>query len=93
VNASGTVRKLDEQRRIDAMLRWGIVFSFFWFGGIGSIFALGAGWKAQRMIEESGNLLRGGIRARWCIVLGGIGSVLGLAIVSIGLFNNLMNAF
>ncbi|HEX4208811.1 MAG TPA: hypothetical protein VHY56_00345 [Candidatus Binataceae bacterium] len=91
--ASGIIRKPGEQRRIDVMLRWGIVFSFFWFGGIGSIYALGAGWKARQLIRESGNSLRGGLRAQWCMILGGIGSVLCLAIISIGLFNNLKSAF
>lgn len=78
-----------QQRGIDAMLRWGIVFSFFWFGGIGSLFALGAGWKARRLILASGNTLEGRFKAWWCMVAGGIGLLICLTVAGIGLFNNL----
>jgi hypothetical protein len=82
-----------QQRRIDAMLRWGIVFSFFWFGGLGSLFALSAGWQARKLIVESGNALEGRFKAWWCMIVGGIGSFICLAVIGIGLFNNLKEAW
>jgi hypothetical protein len=78
-----------QQRTIDAMLRWGIVFSFFWFGGVGSLFALTAGWKARRLIMASGYSLEGDLKAWWCMLVGGTGTFICLTVGCIGLINNL----
>jgi 6-phosphogluconate dehydrogenase (decarboxylating) len=75
------------QGDLDRLLRWGIVFSIVWLAGVGSLFALLAGRKAQREIARSGGEMEGSGRARWCVIVGSIGLVIWIPILTIALAN------
>jgi hypothetical protein len=80
---------ITDQREVDSILRWGIVFSVLWLGGIGSLVAVRAGLRARRLIAASDGTLTGSGGAWWCVVVGGVGAVVWLPILGIGILNNL----
>jgi hypothetical protein len=75
------------QTQIDNMLKWGIVFSVIWIGGLGSLIALILGAKARRIIKASSGTLLGTGRAWWCLVVGILGLAVWLPMIVIGITN------
>lgn len=75
------------QRQLDSMLRWAVFFSVVWLFGVGSLFAFVQALRARRYIRESGGALRGSGRVWWCLVVGAIGMVLWLPVLTVGIFN------
>ena len=68
------------------MLADGFMFSIVWLGGLGSLIALIKGLRAMRIIQQSNGELTGAAMAWWCIIVGGLGTViLPLLIFSLGL--------
>lgn len=75
------------QLRVDNLLRRGVIFSIVWLIGIGSAIAVISGWKARKLIVESGGTLRGIGRVWWCLVVGGFGLALWIPILAMGILN------
>jgi hypothetical protein len=57
------------------MLGVGFALSIVGVGGLGSIAALTIGLLARRIIKESGGGISGMRMARWCIVVGAVGTL------------------
>jgi hypothetical protein len=76
------------QEEIDKLLRRGILFSFLWLAGFGSLYAFMCGVKARRFVKESGGALYGGARIWWCLVVGAAGMMIWFPIILIGVMNN-----
>jgi len=64
--------ELNLQPKLNAMLRWGVVFSIVWLAGLGSLIALVQGLRARQILNAHPELSGKG-RALWCIVVGGLG--------------------
>jgi hypothetical protein len=79
---------LQEQAKVDSILKWGIVFSIVWLAGIGSLIAFRNGMKARKMIKNNQGLI-GKKRVMWCLFAGGLGLIFWVPIVFIGIINNL----
>jgi hypothetical protein len=62
-----------KQYRLDSMLRFGIICSIVWMMGLGSLYAFVCGLRARSIIKSSEGQLVGMGRARWCIIVGGLG--------------------
>lgn len=77
-----------EQKSINSLLKWGIVFSIVWLAGLGSLIAFRNGLKVKGKIKRNQELIGKG-RAWWCIIVGGLGFLLWAPIVVIGVINNL----
>ncbi|MCG3120978.1 MAG: hypothetical protein ALAOOOJD_03902 [bacterium] len=77
------------QRRVDSLLKWGIVFSILWLAGIGSLCSFVLAMKARNMIKQSNGAVIGMGKVRWCLIVGGIGMLIWFPIVVIGIINNL----
>jgi hypothetical protein len=75
------------QSQIYRTLKWGIIFSVLWLGGLGSLLAVIFGFKANKAINASSGTLVGKGRAWWCIVVGGIGVALWFPVLIIGIIN------
>jgi hypothetical protein len=75
------------QEYLDTLLRRGVLFSILWLMGIGSGIALYSGLKARRLIRASAGVLHGTRRARWCLVVGGLGLLFWIPIVFVGILN------
>jgi hypothetical protein len=75
------------QRQVDGMLKWGIVFSLLWLAGIGSFAALVLGWRAMAAIKASDGTLVGVGRARWCLIVGGLGLIIWVPLFIVGISN------
>ena len=67
------VSQTDLQHQVDAMLRRGVIFSIFWFMGVGSLIAIFQGMKARKIIRQSGGEIRGSGKVWWCLIVGGMG--------------------
>ena len=76
----------EDQTKLDKMLGRGIALSIFWMAGFGSGIALYEGLNARRMIKAN-PLLKGIRRAWWCIIAGGAGFAVLVAVILIGIFN------
>ncbi len=68
--------ELNEQLRVSKMLAYGFVLSILGVGGIASMIALVLGLKARRIIKQSDAEVSGIKMAWWCIIVGGLGTVL-----------------
>jgi len=79
------------QKKVRQLLKWGVVFSILWLGGIGSLIAIVCGAKARRFIKESGGQIRGAGGAWWCLIVGSLGLVIWLPILAASVFNRLSN--
>jgi hypothetical protein len=77
-----------QQRRVDDILRLGIIFSIVWVMGLGSLLAVIAGLRARRLIRKSGGQLVGTNRVRWCLIVGGLGLLWWLPGICIMLFQS-----
>lgn len=77
------------QARVDELLRWGTIFSILWLMGIGSAIAVRSGIKARRLIRESGGIVTGMGRVRWCLIVGSFGLIIWIPVVIVGIVNNL----
>jgi formate-dependent nitrite reductase membrane component NrfD len=77
----------EAQRRVDDLLRWGVVFSIFWLMGVGSLIAVVCGIKAKRIVEMAGAKPPG--RVWWCLIVGTLGLAVWIPMVLIGIVNNL----
>ncbi len=75
------------QGQIDKMLKWGIIFSVIWLGGLGSLAAFIIGVKARNRIKASSGTLTGSGRALWCLVVGALGLALWVPMIFIGIIN------
>jgi hypothetical protein len=62
-----------KQYRLDSMLRFGIICSIVWMVGFGSLYAFLCGLRARSIIKASDGQLVGMGRAKWCIIVGGLG--------------------
>ena len=78
-----------QQREIDTMLKWGIVFSLIWLAGIGSSVAFLLGLRARKRINASNQFLVGTGRVWWCLLVGGFGMILWLPLLMVGIANHL----
>lgn len=58
------------------MLANGFMFSIVWLGGIGSFIALIKGLRAMKIILQSNGELTGINMAWWCIIVGGLGTII-----------------
>jgi NADH:ubiquinone oxidoreductase subunit D len=65
------------QARVSRMLGIGFAFSIVWLSGVGSLIALIIGLRARRIIMQSEEEISGIRLAWWCIILGGLGIVIG----------------
>jgi hypothetical protein len=65
------------QARVSRMLGIGFAFSIVWLSGVGSLIALFIGLRARRIIMRSEEEISGIRLAWWCIILGGLGVVIG----------------
>jgi len=77
------------QKDLDAMLSRGVLFSFLWLAGFGSLYALRCGFRARRMILSSDGALIGWGRTWWCLVVGALGVLFWFPIFIVGIINNL----
>lgn len=64
------------QRKVDDLLKRGIIFSIFWLMGIGSLIAVVNAFRARRMIKQSNGEIRGMDKVWWCLIIGGAGLLL-----------------
>ena len=78
------------QKRLDRLLFWGIVLSFLWMGGIGSLASFVIGKRAKNLINSSEGKLQGIGKAKWCIVVGTIGILFWGPILLVCILNNLL---
>ena len=78
----------EAQRRVDELLRWGVVFSIFWLMGVGSLIAIVCGIRAKRIVETAGARVPG--RVQWCLIVGGHGLAIWVPVIVIGIANNLV---
>lgn len=76
------------QKEVDRVLKWGIIFSIVWMGGVGSLIAVMLGLKARRRILDSNGAIAGMGQVWWCLIVGGLGVVWWLPIIVIGVINN-----
>jgi hypothetical protein len=67
---------LELQVNVSKMLALGFVLSIVGIGGIGSFIAAVLGWRARRIIKQSNGEVVGIRMAWWCIVVGGLGTVI-----------------
>lgn len=81
-------RRLEQQVRVSKMLADGFMFSIVWLAGIGSLIALIKGLHAMRIIQHSNGELTGKWMAWWCIIVGGIGSLIGPLLIFLSLTSN-----
>lgn len=65
------------QARVSRMLGIGFAFSIVWLSGLGSLIALIIGLRARRIIMQSEEQISGIRLAWWCIIVGGLGVVIG----------------
>lgn len=72
-----------KQYRLDSMLQFGIICSIVWMMGIGSLYAFLCGLRARSIIKASGGQLVGMGRAKWCIIVGGIGMAAWLPVLAV----------
>ncbi len=72
-----------KQYRLDSMLQFGIICSIVWMMGIGSLYAFLCGLRARSIIKASGGQLVGMGRAKWCIIVGGIGIAVWLPVLAV----------
>jgi hypothetical protein len=70
------IRRLEQQVRVSKMLADGFMFSIVWLGGIGSLVALIKGLRAMKIIQQSNGELTGTAMAWWCIIAGGLGTII-----------------
>jgi hypothetical protein len=71
------------QYRVDSMLQFGIICSIVWMMGIGSLYAFFCGLRARSIIKASGGQLVGMGRAKWCIIVGGLGMAVWFPILAV----------
>jgi hypothetical protein len=83
------IDRVEAQRQIDAVLRRGIIFSFLWLAGIGSIIAILSGLKAKKLIAQLGPEASGMRRVSWCLTVGGLGLLVWGPIIIMSIINNL----
>jgi hypothetical protein len=69
-------RRLEQQVRVSKMLADGFMFSIVWLGGVGSLIAFIKGLRAMKIIRQSNGELTGTAMAWWCIIFGGLGTVI-----------------
>jgi hypothetical protein len=75
---------LELQVKVSKILSRGFVFSIVWIGGIGSFIAFISGLKARKIINQSNGELAGLKMAWWCIIVGGVGTIVApLTIISV----------
>lgn len=77
------------QRKVDSMLKWGIVFSILWLAGIGSLCSFILAIKARNLIIQTNGEVRGMGKVWWCLIAGGIGMLIWFPILIMGIINNL----
>ena len=76
------------QRRVDTLLRRGILFSIIWAAGVGSIIAIVSAVKAKKLIEHSAGEASGMRRVWFCLILGGLGVLLWGSIIAMSILRN-----
>lgn len=69
------------QSEVNAKLRRGIFYSIFWLMGVGSAIAVMEGFKAMKLISQSGGKLEGMGKVWWCFIVGGAGLLFWLFVV------------
>jgi hypothetical protein len=82
--------EIDEQQRyVNRLLNRGVIFTFFWIGGIGSLYSLYLAAKAHRIIRESQGTIGGHGRVWWCYLNGGFGALLAIGGLLVVVYNSL----
>jgi len=79
----------DLQDRVDSLLRRGIIFSFLWLAGIGSLYSFVLAIKVRNIIKRTNSNVTGMGKVWWCLIVGGIGMLIWFPILAIGIINNL----
>lgn len=64
---------LELQIKVSKILSRGFTFSIVWLAGIGSLIAFVSGWRAKKIINQSGGKIVGLKMAWWCKIVGAIG--------------------
>ncbi len=64
------------QVKVSKMLALGFVLSITGIGGLGSLAAMILGFKAKRLIEQANSKIAGSGMAWWCIIVGGLGTLI-----------------
>lgn len=75
------------QSEVNTKLRRGIFYSIFWLMGVGSAIAVIEGFKAKKLISQSGGELKGMGRVWWCFIVGGAGLLFWLFVVLMVIIN------
>ncbi len=68
------------QMRVSRMLGVGFALTLLWIGGCGSLVAFVIGLRARKLIKQGGGQIVGMRMAWWCIIVGAVGSLVGLPI-------------
>ncbi len=79
----------DLQGRVDSLLKRGIIFSFLWLAGIGSLCSFILAMKARDIIKQTNGVVIGMGKVWWCLIVGGIGMLIWFPILITGIINNL----
>ncbi len=80
--------ELERQIRLSKLLAVGFVLSILGIGGLGSLAALIIGLQARKKIAEAPTPLAGRRMAWWCIVVGGLGTVIFPALIFLFIVSN-----
>jgi hypothetical protein len=79
-----------QQYKLDSMLRFAIICSIVWMMGIGSTYAFICGLRARKIIRQSNGALVGMGKAKWCLVVGGIGIAIWVPAIALIVLGNAM---
>ena len=79
----------DLQNKVLRFNKMGIIFSIVWLAGIGSLVAFILGIKARRIIKESKGELSGKGGAWWCLIVGFIGMMFWVVLITTGIIGRM----
>jgi hypothetical protein len=68
----------DVQRKVNSLIRIGVILSIFWMAGVGSIISIVLGLKVKRIIKRSSGNITGIGGVYWCLIVGCLGLIMSL---------------
>ena len=81
--------ELEQQVKVSKMLGMAFVLSITGIFGIGSLIALILGWKALLIIQGAHGRIGGRFVAWWCILVGGLGTLILPPLTIVGILKQL----